>query len=208
MKGIKKRKNRKNEILDSVEELFLEKGMDETSTEEILKRAGIARGTLYHHFRSKNEIMDALIERMTDRLVERSAAVAQDRSIPVIDRFFAAIRALHVGEEGSAMLNYLNEPQNAMMHQKTQHALFLKVPPILAGILEEGMLEGLFDSPYPLEVVEMTGAYLQLVLDSDYLSFEGEVIEQKLLALAYNLERMLFAEPGSFQRSVRTMTGG
>lgn len=43
----------KKEILDVAEELFIAKGYDNTSTTDILERVGIARGTLYYHFKSK-----------------------------------------------------------------------------------------------------------------------------------------------------------
>lgn len=59
---------RKNEILDVASKLFAEKGFDHTSTREIIDQAGIARGTLYYHFKSKEEIMDALVERTTAEL--------------------------------------------------------------------------------------------------------------------------------------------
>ncbi|MCH5250603.1 MAG: helix-turn-helix transcriptional regulator, partial [Lachnospiraceae bacterium] len=49
---------RKKEILDIAEELFTTKGYDKTSTTDILERVGIARGTMYYHFKSKEEILD------------------------------------------------------------------------------------------------------------------------------------------------------
>ena len=48
--------------------LFETKGFDNTSTSDILNEIGIARGTLYYHFKSKEEIPDAMIIRMTKRL--------------------------------------------------------------------------------------------------------------------------------------------
>ena len=53
MRVVKSAEERKNEILDVAEQLFAEKGFDNASTNDIIKRIGIARGTLYHHFKSK-----------------------------------------------------------------------------------------------------------------------------------------------------------
>ena len=61
MRIVKDATERKNEILDAAEELFAAKGYDATSTGDILERVGIARGTLYYHFQSKEEILDALM---------------------------------------------------------------------------------------------------------------------------------------------------
>ena len=59
---------RKNEILDAAGILFSEKGYDNTSVTDIMNAVGIAKGTLYHHFKSKEDIMDALIKRQTDAI--------------------------------------------------------------------------------------------------------------------------------------------
>ncbi len=47
---------RKNEILDAAEELFALKGFDGTSINDTLEKAGIARGMLYYHFKSKEDV--------------------------------------------------------------------------------------------------------------------------------------------------------
>lgn len=65
MRVVKEAAIRKNEILDAAEHLFVTKGFDKTSTNDILSEVGIARGTLYYHFKSKEEILDALIMRFT-----------------------------------------------------------------------------------------------------------------------------------------------
>lgn len=64
MGNSKEAEERKKEILDVAEELFTAKGYDNTSTTDILDRVGIARGTLYYHFKSKEEILDVLINRI------------------------------------------------------------------------------------------------------------------------------------------------
>ena len=59
MRIVKEAEERKNEILDVAERLFGTKGFDNTSTNDILNEIGIARGTLYYHFKSKEEIINA-----------------------------------------------------------------------------------------------------------------------------------------------------
>ena len=58
MRVVKTAEERKNEILDVAEQLFAEKGFDNASTNDIINKIGIARGTLYHHFASKEEILE------------------------------------------------------------------------------------------------------------------------------------------------------
>ncbi|MFR9234929.1 MAG: TetR/AcrR family transcriptional regulator [Eisenbergiella massiliensis] len=49
MRIVKEAEERRNEILDAADELFGRKGFDGTSTNDILEKVGIARGTLYYH---------------------------------------------------------------------------------------------------------------------------------------------------------------
>ena len=64
MRIVKEAQERKNEILDVAGRLFAQKGYDSTSTNDILEEIGIARGTLYYHFKSKEDILDAMFDRM------------------------------------------------------------------------------------------------------------------------------------------------
>ncbi len=52
----------KRKIFETSMKLFAEKGYDATSIEEITATVGVAKGTLYYHFSSKEEIFDFLIE--------------------------------------------------------------------------------------------------------------------------------------------------
>ena len=75
MRIVKEAEERKNEILDVAENLFMKKGFDGTSTNDILQAVGIARGTLYYHFKSKEDIMDALIHRMSESLLMKASRI-------------------------------------------------------------------------------------------------------------------------------------
>lgn len=55
MRIVKEAEERKNEILDVAGRLFGEQGYDATSTNDILKEIGIARGTLYYHSNPKKK---------------------------------------------------------------------------------------------------------------------------------------------------------
>ncbi|WP_053220300.1 TetR/AcrR family transcriptional regulator [Virgibacillus senegalensis] len=55
--------NRKKQVVDSALQLFIEKGIEQTSLQDILKRAGISKGTFYNYFTSKNECVLVILER-------------------------------------------------------------------------------------------------------------------------------------------------
>ena len=59
----------KRKIFEASMKLFAEKGYDATSVEEITATVGVAKGTLYYHFSSKEEIYNFLLEEGTKLLI-------------------------------------------------------------------------------------------------------------------------------------------
>lgn len=54
-----------NLILDVSQRLFIEKGYDNTTIQDIIDElGGLTKGAIYHHFSSKQDILDAVIERL------------------------------------------------------------------------------------------------------------------------------------------------
>lgn len=210
MRIVKKAEERKNEILDAADTLFGQKGFDGTSTNDILEKVGIARGTLYHHFKSKEDIMDALIDRYTVRLLDRAQAIALDKSIPVIERIIRVVMSLNIsgdGESSKEIMEHIHKPQNALMHQKIHKVIINGVPPILTNIIREGIEQGLFSTPFPYECMEMVVIYANTVFDEDLVTMTDEERGQRVLAFVCNVERLLGAESGSLM-DVMGMFGG
>ena len=119
MRIVKEAEERKNEILDVAERLFVTKGFDNTSTNDILSEIGIARGTLYYHFKSKTDILDAMIERISKQLMEKATNIFNKRDIPVLQRLTMMMMALNVdGSLGQEVMEQVHRPQNALLHQK------------------------------------------------------------------------------------------
>ncbi|MFC6651584.1 TetR/AcrR family transcriptional regulator [Paenibacillus rhizoplanae] len=208
MRVVKEAETRRNEILDAAEELFGQKGFDGTSTGDILGRVGIARGTLYYHFKSKEDIMDALIERTNATILHAAQQIAEDKSIPVIERILRAVMALNIssGESSSTeIMEHIHKPQNALMHQKIQKAVIRSVPPILAPIISEGIEQGIFNTPYPYECMEIVVVYATTI-DNDMVEMTEEERMSRILAFIANVERLLGAAGGSLM-SVMQMFG-
>ena len=196
MRIVKEAEERRNEILDAADELFGRKGFDGTSTNDILEKVGIARGTLYYHFKSKEDILDALIQRYEDQMYSAAAAAAKYGSLPVTERLIRVVLAMNVSQNGGkALVEQMHKPQNALMHQKTQQLTLTRLTPVLTGLIEEGIREGLFSTPYPAECMEMTMAYATTFFD-DAMDMSEEERSQRIRAFIFNMERLLGTENG------------
>ena len=164
---VKEAEERRNEILDVAERLFGTKGFDNTSTNDILNEIGIARGTLYYHFKSKEDILDAMIERMTGQLVAKAKIISEKKELPVLQRLTMMIMALNVDNDlGREVMEQVHRAQNALMHQKMRERLLAGVNPLITGLIEEGIEQGIFHTDYPAEVVEMTMLYSNMAFDA------------------------------------------
>ena len=80
----------KRKIFETSLKLFAEKGYDATSVEEITAVVGIAKGTLYHHFSSKEEIFNFLVEEGI-KLLHNSIEIKTAKLDKVIDKLKAVI---------------------------------------------------------------------------------------------------------------------
>ena len=198
MRVAKTADERRHEILDAAEKLFSTKGFDATSTNDILEEVGIARGTLYYHFKSKEAIMDALIERYNTKVLNIAKKIANDKSISVFERMMGVEMALNINNKSEKeIIEHIHKPQNALMHQKVQRVILTEVTPILAEIIEDGIKEGVFNTPYPYESVEMLIAYTNTVFDTELIEMTIEEKARRIEAFIFNLERLLGAKRGS-----------
>ncbi len=62
-----KTKGTRDQIVAAADELFYQRGFEHTSFADIAGEVGISRGNFYHHFKSKDEILDAVIARRLDK---------------------------------------------------------------------------------------------------------------------------------------------
>ena len=207
MRIVKEADERKNEILDAADELIGQKGLDGTSTKDILEKVRIARGTLYYHFKSKQDIIDALIERYSDRILCTARDIAADKTVPVPERIVRVVMSMSLrGGSSKEIMEHIHKPQNALMHRKILMALINGVTPILTGIIREGIGQGLFNTPFPYECMEMVVMYANIVFDDDLVSMTDEERVARNQAFVFNAERLLGADNGSLM-SIMQMFG-
>lgn len=201
MRDVKDAEERRNEILDVASELFEKKGFDATSTNDILEKVGIARGTLYYHFKSKEHIMDALIERYNNRLLAAAKVIAEDQRIPVDERIIRVVMALNITNQGGQeIVEHIHKPQNALMHQKIQRAIINGITPILTAIVREGIEEGVFNTPFPYECMEMVVVYASTIFDGDLVEMSDVERYLCMQGFVFNVERLFGAESGSLMK--------
>ncbi len=190
--------DKKEIILDAMRALFQEGKAGTASVSDIAKKADIAKGLMYYYFRSKEEVMDALvlreyadIIRACDEAVEQSGAGALQKLALLLKTY----RGSYVDE---SLDEYLHMPQNAAIHQKSLAQIVSALSKIIARIIRQGIDEGTFTCAYPQAYAEIIMSVFTFLLDPGIFPWNGEEYLEKLAALADMLEKSLGAPKGSF----------
>ena len=205
MRIVKEAAERRNEILDVAERLFCTNGYDNTSTNDILAEIGIARGTLYYHFKNKEDILDAMIDRILDETIKKTEKIAFNESMPVLERLTKTVLAANVDTKtGSMILEQVHKPQNALMHAKMQERLLSRLIPLFVKIIEDGISQNLMQTDYPEETMQMLLLYANTVFD-DFIEYTEEEKKKMVLAFISNSEILLHMEKGSMLESMLPM---
>jgi AcrR family transcriptional regulator len=199
MRVSKKHDVRLNEILDAAEALFSEKGYEQATVNNILEKTGIGKGTFYHYFKSKEDVMAGVIRRIADGLTAKAKVIAADDTIGVQEKMRLILSAVSLsGSPGEAVLEELHRPANARMHQMSIIEAVRGVAPVMAEVVKQGVSEGVYHTPYPVETMEFLLASNQFFFDDAVFQREPEELTSRVRACVRIIELSLGAAEGSF----------
>jgi AcrR family transcriptional regulator len=87
----KNKEQTKERILKAALELFREQGLEATTTRQISKKAGIAEGTLFNYFKTKEDLALYFFQKETENLIQWFRADARLQKAPLAEKLFAVI---------------------------------------------------------------------------------------------------------------------
>ena len=143
-------------ILDTAERLFIEKGYDRASLQEIIQETGLSKGAIYHHFASKEEILYAVCDRIGRRNGEVLAQVRDNPALNGLEKIRAMFKASLQPERQAkmfCMMPYLMD--NAKFLATELRSIFTEVVPLfMEPIIREGIADGTIRTDHPKELAE------------------------------------------------------
>ena len=151
---MKKGEKRKQELLNLAYRMFIEKGYENTSIDEIVAKAGIAKGTYYYYFESKDATLEAVIEMM----IEKESTVAKEilaAQLSIPEKLISVVNAFRPDKEEAVITDVLERKENIIMHDKICRKIVEVAVPILAEIVKEGIAQRIFSCTYIEERVKM-----------------------------------------------------
>ena len=200
MRTIKEPEERKKEILDAAEKLFADKGYGTATVNDILEAVKIAKGTFYYYFRSKEDVLDTLVDRRINEGVKKAEEIAVS-SLPPVKKLVAIMMAQKPQNQVQQDFNsVLHEKDNSKMHQKSITQYILRLGPCIGNVVKEGIDTGIFFTPFPNESAEIFLTAALVLFDDDYFQWTKKEIAAKTAAFITAMERVVGAKAGSFAK--------
>ncbi len=201
---------RKQEILEIAMNLFSVKGYSQTTVNDIINSAGVSKGGFYHHFKSKEEMIDSIIMDYVSETLELSNKIADDPLMNGFEKYkklFLELQKRRIqSRDRFAFLTkmFLSEENILFSHRYTERILNITHPPFVK-IIKQGKKEGHFNLGYPEEAAEtiisfgsiyrtkIAGLMITLPTHPDNL----EKIIRIIHYMQNTIERILGVSPGS-----------
>lgn len=187
---MKKGERTKRTLLQIAYGLFISRGYENTSVDDIIEAAGIAKGTYYYHFESKEQTLEEVIGMMIEQEAEAAGQVlASDAPVP--QKIAGIIASLRPRQDERPIEGALMQPENVLMHAKIKRRLLETVLPLLSEAVEEGIAQGIFACDNIPERVRM------LLVISNEIFDEGQFTQRDVEVFIDITEKLLGAKPGT-----------
>jgi AcrR family transcriptional regulator len=201
---------RRSELIATAQRLFYTKGYEHTSVSDIVKEIGVAQGTFYYYFGSKQAILEAVVEELIAQSVVLMQAIIADHTLDAIAKWKKTIQVINdwkIGRKADliAISRILRMDGNLRLRCQLQSKAVQLITPELAQIVAQGCEEGVFRTEYAVETAECAIAILysfsdaltDIVLNPEEYEAPITLAQCKFKAAQTAIERVLGAPSGS-----------
>lgn len=155
------------ELIQIAFKLFMEKGYENTTVNDILKASGISKGAMYHYFDKKEDILDAVLNYVIDIDEKRYEFILDNSDMSAIKKIAEILKAsdneipqevIQARSQMSIRAVSIFDYRSRDLSNKRSVEMFLK-------IIKEGIESGEFDTIYPEETAEMVVSFMQSIYE-------------------------------------------
>lgn len=145
-------------IVQTARRLFIEKGYEHTSIQDIIDHlGGLSKGAIYHHFKSKEDIMYAVAEDLYSGTDLKMSLVNERKDLNGIEKLKLMIRTSVFGDGQIEMFeagpDMLESPM--LLTRYFQDSVQKEGPEVIRPLIEEGIADGSIQTQYPQEMAEV-----------------------------------------------------
>jgi AcrR family transcriptional regulator len=212
MEAREQHSQRKEQIFATAYRLFMSQGYENTTIQTIIREVGIAKGTFYHYFSSKEELLSELALWQFEGALGILRAIVDDESMTALQKFEKLGESMGMWKMENRELilsvsRTLFHPNNLRLRHTFNYYTKQLFGPLYATIIRQGVEEGVFRVTYPEETAEMImllsfgigDELVPLVLSMEEDPDALEQLKRKLWSFERAIERLLGAEANLLQ---------
>ena len=141
----KDREARREELLDAATRLFADQGVADTAVSDIVRAVGVSQGTFYWYFESKEAVVDAVVERVSERIVSGVERIAHESGIDAVEKLLRMRdELLSVVSRDRELLEFFHREGNEAFHDHVSRESVRRLVPAHESVIEQGVREGVF----------------------------------------------------------------
>jgi AcrR family transcriptional regulator len=144
------REARRAELVSAAAAVFAERGLATATVSDIVSAAGVAQGTFYLYFDSKDDVVLAVAERFGDRMleaIERAVAASHESAVAKLLALRDVLGDAAALESAAELVDTLHDPKNVAIHDRLSDHLAPRLVAIVQRVIEQGVAEGTFSVP-------------------------------------------------------------
>ena len=150
----------REKIMQEAQILFAQKGYEATSVQNIIDAVGIAKGTFYYYFASKEALLEETVTSVIKMQAELIMSQLEESDENALDKFASFMRLQSQWKSTQfdvlyMTLKILYSDQNCLYIKKVKEKNTKYYLPIMNLIIKQGIEEGVFETPYPNTIGEM-----------------------------------------------------
>lgn len=170
-------------ILDAAQRLFLEKGYDSTSIQDIIDGlGGLSKGAVYHHYKSKEEIFNAVCDRYNEQIIIQLKEIRDDHSLTGYEKlkkmFCLSLSSSDRDIVFTVAPNLLENPR--LLAMQIREIFSDVVPYYVQPVIEQGVADGSMHTEYPKELSEVIILLSNLWLNPLVLGTDVDRMEKRV----------------------------
>lgn len=193
---------RRAELIDTALELFSSVGYQQTMIIDIVKKAGVAKGTFYYYFPSKEAILEAIVIRYATEVVTELDVIS--RNSPALHKLKLFIERLFIPDPFDTLFNKLWDEQQLDLLYKT----WLQAEKVFNALLTDMIQQGNQEKTMHVDCLHETIAFLWSTLhclwEASYLKDAPDIFNNKVKIAESVLERILKVEEGALVLTLPT----
>lgn len=191
------------EILDTAEHLFSIKGYFGTTVSDIAKEMGVTQGMFYYYFKSKEEILEALLNRQVASFISEIKDMTCSNAPPSEKLGFMISTVIkHVRYKGEVLLNTIYHEQNLHIKDKLTRGANLMLTPWGLKIIEEGRIRHDFNVSHPQTALSFILLVMEFLIDALYEKIPEELLSLRLKMAESLIEKSVGVQEGKIHLSL------